>query len=167
MAKAKTSQAAADLDLFGQPMVPLRDRRGRPSFQKTKENQDFVAVRAAANWSQKMIAEALGCDEKTLRKNFSRELSGGQLFIEGMCLDVLVRRAREGHAPSIGKLLDRLDRVATPPAPSKKGAAQKEDTAPVMGKKELALADAGKPESGYGDIYARLNKRMRGDGRPQ
>ncbi|MBM06664.1 MAG: hypothetical protein CMH88_09915 [Oceanibulbus sp.] len=167
MAKAKIGTAAPDLDLFGQPLTPIKDRRGRPSYKKTKENQDFVAVRAAAGWSQKMIAEALGCSEKTMRDNFYRELHGGQLIIEGLCLDVLVRRAREGHAPSIGKLLDRLDRVATPPAASKKGEAKKEDAAPVLGKKQQALAEAADPAKEYGDLYARLGKRMAGGERPQ
>lgn len=90
--------------MFGNPSLPIRDRRGRPSFAKTKENQDFVAVRIAAGWSQKRIAENMGIDEKTLRKYFSRELELGAVFIEGVILDVLLRRTREGHAPSIRQL---------------------------------------------------------------
>jgi hypothetical protein len=93
-----------DLDMFGNPALPIRDRRGRPSFKKDKENQDFVAVRIAAGWSQKRIAENMGVDEKTLRKYFSRELELGAVFIEGVVLDVLLRRTREGHAPSVRQL---------------------------------------------------------------
>jgi hypothetical protein len=93
-----------DLDMFGNPALPIRDRRGRPSFRKDKENQDFVAVRIAAGWSQKRIAENMGVDEKTLRKYFSRELELGAVFIEGVVLDVLLRRTREGHAPSVRQL---------------------------------------------------------------
>ncbi|MBR9764134.1 MAG: hypothetical protein GYB53_11570 [Rhodobacteraceae bacterium] len=149
------------LDLFGNPIQPLRDRRGRPTFRKDKENQDFVAVRAAAGWSQAMIAQALGCDEKTLRKYFSRELSGGQLIVEGMCLDVLLRKVREGHAPSIRQLQERMDRVAAPPPPKKPGDDDKPEA--PLGKKEQRLRDAETPADGYGDLYSRIH----GGGRTQ
>jgi predicted transcriptional regulator len=92
------------VDLFGQPSLPIKDRRGRPSFKKDKQNQDFVAVRIAAGWTHKRIAENMGIDEKTLRKYFSRELEYGAVFIEGVVLDVLLRRTREGHAPSVRQL---------------------------------------------------------------
>lgn len=90
--------------MFGNPSLPIRDRRGRPIFKKDKENQDFVSVRVAAGWSQKRIAENMGIDEKTLRKHFSRELELGAVFVEGVILDVLMRRTREGHAPSVRQL---------------------------------------------------------------
>ena len=143
-------------DLFGNEILPLRDRRGRPSYKKTKENQDFVAVRAAAGWTQAKICEALGCSEKTLRANFSRELSDGLLLVEGVCLDVLMRGARAGHVPSVKALQSRLDRVATgaPKAKEKKQEAQKIEA--VLGKKEKALEDAGAPASEYGDLYSRI-----------
>lgn len=97
-----------ELDMFGQPLLPIRDRRGRPSFRKDKENQDFVSVRVAAGWSHKRIAENMGIDEKTLRKHFSRELEFGAVLIDGVMLDVLLRRCREGHAPSVKQLRERL-----------------------------------------------------------
>lgn len=153
-----------DLDLFGQPMTPLRDRRGRKSFKKDKENQDFVAVRAASGWSQARIAEALGCDEKTLRKYFSRELSGGAMIVEGMCLDVMLRRVREGHMPSVRMMLDRLEGAARPPAPSQPAAEDELEDAKPLGKKEQKLAEAAQPVAGYGDLYARLDAKRRGGG---
>lgn len=157
----KNRAQAQDRDLFGNPIEPLKDRRGRPSFAKTKENQDFVSVRAAAGWSQKMIAEALGCDEQTLRKHFSRELQGGRLMVEGMCLDVLLRRVREGHAPSIRQLLERFDGVAAPgSAPRGKGTGAEADAAKAepKGKKERRLEAAAQPAPGYGDLYDRIRR---------
>ena len=151
-----------DLDLFGNPLEPLRDRRGRPSFGKTKENQDFVAVRAAMHWSHSRIAAALGCDEKTLRKYFSRELSEGQMIIEGMCLDVTLRRVREGHMPSVRMMQERLERVAAPPAPTKPAAEDLPEGDKPLGKKEQKLAEAAQPVAGYGDLYARLDAKRRG-----
>lgn len=157
----ENNASAGEVDLFGNPMQPIRDRRGRPCFRKDKENQEFVAVRAAAGWSQDMIAEALGCDPKTLRKNFSRELQAGHLIIEGMMLDVLMRRVREGHTPSVRQLQERLDRVA-PPAPKGRGAETKTDSpdsaakSQPVGKKELRLDAAKKPSDDYGTLYNRI-----------
>ena len=31
-----------EFDLFGNPVEPMRDLRGRPSFAKNKENQQLV-----------------------------------------------------------------------------------------------------------------------------
>ncbi|MHB2265025.1 hypothetical protein [Aliihoeflea sp. PC F10.4] len=112
-------------DMFGNPLTPIRDRRGRPLFKKDKENQDFVSVRIAAGWSQKRIAENMGIDEKTLRKHFSRELEAGAVLVEGVILDVLLRRTREGHAPSVRQLRE----VA------------------VEGRRRMAEREVGKPEA--------------------
>ncbi|PZX19808.1 hypothetical protein LX81_00271 [Palleronia aestuarii] len=144
--------AEADLDLFGNPVMPLRDRRGRPSFAQSKENMDFVAVRAAAGWSHKMIADAIGCDEKTLRKHFSRELHGGALIVEGMCLDVLMAKVRQGHTPSVARLMERVDKAApaaaTPPS--------KDDDDAPKGVKERRLEEAANPDAEYGALYSRI-----------
>lgn len=145
-------ETSADVDLFGNPLLPIRDRRGRPSFAKTKENQDFVAVRSAAGWSQKAIAAALGCDEKTLRLHFSRELHEGKLIIEGLCLDVLLRKVREGHTPSVRQLREQVNSVA-PAAPKAK--LEEDDLPEPVGKKEQAILDAQQVPDDWGDIKAR------------
>ena len=137
-------------DLFGRPVEPLRDRRGRPSFAKTPENQDFVAVRAAAGWAQAAIADAIGCDEKTLRKHFSRELSAGRLIVEGMALDVLMKKLREGHGPSIRLLLERMDettaadrkRARRPAEEDEEGDDEAAPRRSTLGKKEIADREA-------------------------
>lgn len=150
------------LDLFGQPVLPIKDRRGRPSFKKTAENQDFVAVRAARGWSQKRIAEEMGVDEKTLRKNFSRELHSGLLIVEGMMLDVLMAKVRLGHVPSIRLLLDLVQTTA--PRTAKSAEDDDEDAEEVappaarLGKKEQRDDEAQNVPSEYGDLYARLRR---------
>ncbi|WP_299734675.1 hypothetical protein [uncultured Roseobacter sp.] len=146
--------------MFGNPVEPLRDRRGRPSFAKTKENQDFVAVRAAAGWSQKLIAEALGCDEKTLRLHFYRELHGGALIVEGMCLDVWMQKARQGHGPSIKALKEMVgDNAPAAPVsktPAKDGATDEpEEVEAPLGKKEQAIQAAQDVPDDWGDIRQR------------
>ncbi|WP_417723966.1 hypothetical protein [Salipiger sp.] len=164
MSDAK-SAGGGDLDLFGNPVLPLRDRRGRPSFAKTPENQDFVAVRAADGWAHSAIAEELGCDEKTLRKHFSRELKCGALVMRGLALDVLLKRLRAGHVPSVRALQAMLAEGVAAPAPGRgksaaegaeDGEADDETPTPRLGKKEQRLADADQPAPGYDELYKRL-----------
>ncbi|WP_411838584.1 hypothetical protein [Paracoccus sp. ME4] len=166
----ENSAPTGEVDLFGQPILPLRDRRGRPSFAKTKENQDFVMVRVAAGWAQTRIAEDMGIDEKTLRKYFSRELEMGATFVDGVMLDVLMRKVREGHTPSIRQLHERL-REAGPAAPRRGARPTDADqagdddddaaSAAPLGKKDQARLEAQRVPDNYGDIFDRLKGRGR------
>lgn len=158
----ENSSAGSEMDLFGQPLLPIRDRRGRKSFKKDKENQSFVSRRAADGWTHEMIAEDMGIDPKTLRKHFSRELSSGRVFMVGEMLDILHRRAREGHVPSVKALLDRYEDAA-PVAPRNRRMAEDDDDDPAqdapIGKKEQAVLDAQNVPDNYGDIFNRLKSR--------
>src|SRR5690606_35535164 len=78
--------------------------------------QDFVIARSADGWTHARIAEDMGIDEKTLRKYFSRELESGPTFLRGVMLDVLLKKVREGHVPSI-RLLAEWHKDAAPAAP--------------------------------------------------
>ncbi|WP_280773202.1 hypothetical protein [Rhizobium sp. SG_E_25_P2] len=168
---SEISSEAKIFDLFGKEVEPIRDRRGRPSFKKDKANQDFVMVRVAAGWTHKRISEDMGIDEKTLRKHFSRELEMGAVFVDGLILDVLMKRVRDGHTPSIKELRARLQE-AGPQAPrnrpghgkneaddeSEEDADVAEVAAPV-GKKEQRIQDAQMIPEDYGDIFERMNRR--------
>ena len=143
-----------EVDLFGNKLEPIRDRRGRPSFKKTKENQDFVAIRAASGWTRERIAEGMGIDVKTLRNNFSQELVGGAMIIEGLILDVLLHKVRLGHTPSIRVLQDRL-KEAAPAAPRKPLDDVDAALEKPQGKKAQALVDAQDVPDDYGDIFKR------------
>ncbi|WP_347139445.1 hypothetical protein [Paracoccus sp. SSK6] len=163
--ESKNSGDGQEVDLFGQPLLPIRDRRGRPCFRKDKENQDFVMVRVAAGWAQKRIAEDMGIDEKTLRKHFSRELEMGATFIEGVMLDVLIRKVREGHTPSVRQLREQLKDAGTK-APRNRpnqddDSDEDDDQVPdlPLGKKEQAVLEAQKVPDNYGDIFDRLKGR--------
>lgn len=109
----------------------------------------FVAARAAAGWSHERIATDMGIDDDTLRKHFSGELQNGRVYVEGMMIDVLTQRMREGHVPSIRMLKDIID-----PHPDRapKGAGDKKGKTPVLGKKEAAVAAAKLPPMGWGDL---------------
>ena len=83
-------------------------------------------------------------------------------MMEGLCLDVLLQKVREGHTPSVRALADRLDRVAAPPPPSKgRGNEDAEGKGPPIGKKAQRLADAADPAAGYGDLYDRIHAKGR------
>ncbi|MEO8531293.1 MAG: hypothetical protein ABI459_08715 [Deltaproteobacteria bacterium] len=157
MTKAEIPEGDKVVDLFGNPIVALRDRRGRPSYQKNKENQDFVSVRAAAGWSQERIAQDMGIDVKTLRKNFSLEMELGATIVDGVILDVLMKRVRAGHVPSIGKLQDRIGRTAPRRAKGEDKPAETPKTE-KPGKKELALEAAQKVPDDWGDIQSKRRR---------
>ncbi len=157
--------APAGLDLFGKVLEPIRDRRGRPSYKKDKQNQTFVEARAAAGWTHKAIADNMGIDEKTLRKHFSRELTDGAIRVRGQIIDVLVRRMQEGHVPSIRLLREILDE-AGPVAPRNHPGHDadgdddgEEEPKAAVGKKEQRILDAQSVPDDYGDILQRIERR--------
>lgn len=123
-------------------------------------------VRVAAGWAQARIAEDMGIDEKTLRKYFSRELQMGATFVDGVMLDVLMRKVREGHTPSIRQLRERLlDAGPAAPRrgekPSDRDDDQDEDApgAAPLGKKDQARLEAQQVPDNYGDIFDRMKGR--------
>lgn len=140
------------LDLFGQPIQPIKDRRGRPSYAKSTENQVLVTVLRAANWSHERIARILGCDEKTLRKYYSRELDAGADLVEAETLMVNYQKMRQGNSAAIGRLLDIVGETALAlPHGARKVPAAKE---PKLGKKEQLVEDAhsGHRATGWGEL---------------
>lgn len=140
------------VDLFGAPVQPLRDRRGRPSFAKNKENQELVAVLRARGWSQSRIAAYMQCDEKTLRKHFSRELAIGADMVEADAMVVLIAKMKQGHVPATRTILEIIEEGrAAPPMPR-----QAEADKP-LGKKAQAEIDARKPSEGWGDVLPQVH----------
>ena len=149
MASSGKADGGRDLDLFGNPALPLRDPRGRPQFAKNKENQMLVISLAARGWSAEQIGPFMGAHPQTIRKHFSRELEHGALFLEGMAMQVLVKKAiGEGHAPSVGKLLEMTEARTAPKAPK----AKVEPKAPALGKKQVLAGEAQTPPKGWGDL---------------
>jgi hypothetical protein len=138
-----------EFDLLGDPVRDIRDPRGRPSFAKNKENQLLVIQFRAVGWSQEQIATFMGCDAKTLRKHFSRELDNGALFMEGMAMQALVKQMLSGNVGAAKKVLE-ISQAAN--APRGKGTEKTEAKAPKLGKKEKIVGEARTPPSGWGDL---------------
>lgn len=147
LAEAAKQGGGLDKDLFGNPALPLRDPRGRPQYAKSKENQLLVISLAARGWSAEQIGPFMGADPKTIRKHFSRELEHGALFLEGMAMQVLVKKAiGEGHAPSVGKLLEMTEARTAPKSPRAPA------KAPSLGKKQVLAGEAKTPPQDWGDL---------------
>lgn len=79
----------------------------------------------------------MGIDEKTLRKHFSRELEYGMVLVDGLILDVLLRRTREGHAPSIRQLRERLVEGKREITEREMGSAPRPEAQEKLGKKVI------------------------------
>ncbi|MFG6535546.1 hypothetical protein ACGYK5_17110 [Sulfitobacter sp. 1A16787] len=152
----KKSTPAPDLDLFGAPVGQIRERWGRKSFAKTEENQRLVAALKARGWSQKRISKYLGCDEKTLRKHYSRELDAGADLIEGDAIAVLIAKMRQGNMAALKRVLEVCEQgraappeMMVPTAHVKKTDAQEdaaEDDLAGLGKKERLAHEAKHPK---------------------
>ncbi|PHP68193.1 hypothetical protein CSC94_05950 [Zhengella mangrovi] len=138
------------VDLFGAPISQIRERWGRPSFRKDKENQRLVALLRAKGWSHKRIAGYIGCSEPTLRKNFFRELQAGADMIEADLLQVLYTKARAGNVGAVNKLLDHLELNPAFGGDDRKKL-DEEDKPERLGKKALLEREAQEPPSGWSD----------------
>lgn len=150
----KSTEATAapeGVDLFGAPVSQIRERWGRPSFRKDKENQRLVALLRAKGWSHKRIAAYIGCSEPTLRKNFFRELQAGADMIEADLLQVLYAKARAGNVGAVNKLLDQLELNPAFGAGETQKKPVDEDKPERLGKKALLEREAQNPTSGWSD----------------
>lgn len=94
-----------ETDLLGDPVGMATAHIGRGEFQVTEENQEVVTVLAASGWTQERIARRIGCDPKTLRKHFSRELELAADTAEAEALLAIHRKARGGNVAAASKVL--------------------------------------------------------------
>lgn len=145
----KIGTLGVDLDLLGDPLKALKDPRGRPAFANNKENQLVVMTLAARGWRQAEIATFLGCDEKTLRKHFSRYLEHGALFLEGIAMQAMVKKMLAGNVGATRDILD-IASLRAPKAPPK-AAGDKAKPTPI-GKKAQREKDATDPPQEWSDL---------------
>lgn len=135
-----------EVDLFGAPIDQVRERWGRPSFAKTQYNQQYVAILVSAGWKADAIARHIGCDPKTLRKHFSRELRAGADMIEADMMAALYAKARQGNVGAITKVLDLIENKGRPRPP-----ALINDKPAPKGKKETLADHASAPPNSWAD----------------
>lgn len=137
-----------EVDLLGDPLMPLKDPRGRPAFAKSKENQLLVISLRGAGWSQEEIAAFMRCDPKTLRRHFSRELDHGATFLDGLAVQVLVRKMMEGNVGAAKAVRE----LTAARAPKAKGDGKPKPAPAPLGKKDRQKLEAHDMPAGWGDL---------------
>lgn len=140
-----------DTDLFGDPILPRQEGRGRPEHQWTLENSNKVLLAFARGLSVKEAATAIGVSAPTLRKVYFSEVAKraqAQLRMEMTQLARLNKLATDGNVAAEKELLKQLDKMrqrdqvrAMAPAPTAKPE--------KLGKKEAAARAAGQVRGLY------------------
>ncbi|AOW22223.1 hypothetical protein AVM11_08860 [Sphingomonas melonis TY] len=64
-----------EVDLFGDPVLPRHEGRGRPEHVRTLENSNKVLLAFAMRLGVKEAATAIGVSVPTLRKHYSSEVA--------------------------------------------------------------------------------------------
>ena len=149
-----------NFDLFGDPVPDGWGKRGRPEHVPTLQSRNKVIMLLALGWSNERIAKALYITSPTLRKNYGRELKLRAEQRDRLTAAVAMRLwqgIQEGNVAAIREFnafLERNDLMiygqSEPPQP-------KDDRPPKMGKKEQAIVDALKPDTGstLGELMAK------------
>lgn len=143
----------SEVDLFGDPVVPREEGRGRPEHQWTRENSNKVLIAFAMRRSVKEAATAIGVSVPTLRKHYFAEVAkrdGAELRMEMTQLARLNRSAEGGNVAAEKELIKRLEkarlRALSQTVSSAEPAAQSQQPRPRKGKKEAAIEAAAQVE---------------------
>ena len=103
------------VDLFGDPIQPRSDGRGRPEHSWSLENSNKVLLAFARRLSVKEAATAIGVSVPTLRKHYSSELAqreAAALRFEMVQLARLNDGAKAGSVAAEKELGRRLEKAA-------------------------------------------------------
>lgn len=134
-------------DLFGEPILPAKEKRGRPSHVRTVELSRKIALSRAVGRTIEQIKSLVGLDEKTLRKYYSRELEKAPELVEAVLDEAIFEQAMQGRVGAMRLMKEMLDRgkAAVPISAGKRSApAAPKPKAKVEapGKKAQANTDA-------------------------
>jgi len=146
------------VDLWGNPILPPEERRGRPKHVPTEDSRLVVKVMAAVNKRHSEIAEALGISEPTLRKGYKAELAGGRAQIRAEVLFLMMREAKAGNVSAMNLILRQFDKADLDEAArSFDGAEPPRPRPSAQGKKEQAAEAAAMAGEGtdWGDDLVR------------
>lgn len=117
-------------DLFGEPVLPRKEGRGRPEHEWTLERSNRVLLALVRGLKLKETAKLIGVDVKTLRKHYFRELEmrdTAVLRMEMRQLERLNAQAEAGNVAAEKELARQIERLrmrdqvkADAPAPTRK-----------------------------------------------
>jgi hypothetical protein len=104
------------IDLFGDPVLPRREGRGRPEVVWTKDGSNVVLLAFARGLSVKQAATAIGVSVPTLRKVYFSEVSKraeARLRMEQRQLARLNEAAQGGNVAAEKELMKQIERLRT------------------------------------------------------
>lgn len=124
----------SDVDLFGDPVQPRREGRGRPEHVWSRENSNKVLLAFARGMTVKEAATAIGVSVPTLRKHYSSEVAqrdAAAIRFEMVQLSRLNTKAAGGSVAAEKELGRRIEKArlddlsksmaAPAPGPERKG----------------------------------------------
>lgn len=136
------------LDLFGDPVLPREEARGRPEHKWSRENSNKVLLAFARGLDVKGAATAIGVSVPTLRKHYFSEVAkrdAAKLRMEMTQLARLNKAAEAGSVSAEKELGKRLQQTAladTAERVANRGRNGAPAAKPKLGKKEEAVARA-------------------------
>lgn len=148
-----------EFDLWGDPIPPPTERRGRPAHEVTAEKKLRVAVLRALNQSNDEIAAAMGISERTLRTHYPSELRQGLAQKRAEVMILLWTQAAKGNVSAMKEFLRQTERSDLGGVPRVvKPAAERK-----LGKKEQAVLDAQAPDTTatFGELMMRRSEALR------
>ena len=132
-------------DLFGDPILPVSEARGRPEHSWSLENSNKVLLAFARGLSVKDAATAIGVSVPTLRKHYFAEVkkrTDARLRMEMTQLTRLNAAAAEGNVTAEKELFKRLEKAALADLADRVANRGRAAPTPRLGKKEAAKAAA-------------------------
>jgi predicted transcriptional regulator len=133
------------VDLFGEPLSPWKDPRGRKRHKRSMQVAETVAVLRATGQSAERIAALVGLSEPTLRKYYFRELDQGASLAQGVLDAAMWAKAKTGVAAAARYMRERFEagEVAVPVARQRRSEIEdKPEKTEKLGKKAAAEAEA-------------------------
>ncbi|WP_342658660.1 hypothetical protein NPJ82_05915 [Sphingomonas sp. NY01] len=136
-------------DLFGDPVLPSKEARGRPEHSWSRENSNKVLLAFALGRSVKEAATAIGVSVPTLRKHYFSEVEkqkDARLRMEMTQLARLNDAATAGNVTAEKELFKRFDKarqVEVADRVAERGRNGAPVRQPKPGKKAAAKAAAG------------------------
>lgn len=146
-----------EFDLWGDPIPPREERRGRPAHEVTDEKRKRIKVLRALNKTNDEIAAAMGISERTLRTKYLPELRGGLAQLRAEALVRLWTLAEAGNVSALKEFLRQTERAdLAAPQPTTRAPAAR------LGKKDQAMADAALPDTStsMGELMAQRAARL-------
>ena len=135
----------SEVDLFGDPILPASETRGRPEHSWSLENSNKVLLAFARGLSVKEAATAIGVSVPTLRKHYFAEVkkrTDARLRMEMTQLTRLNTAAAGGNVAAEKELFKRLDKAALAELADRAAHRGKAAKPPKLGKKEAAKVAA-------------------------